>query len=213
MFPVLLNVADRIVVVVGGGPVGQRKARTLRKAGAQVRIIDPMRDVTFAEPGVDWVAEPYRAEHLAEAALVIAAATSDVNAVVVADALARGLWVNSASEPAGNVVFPASFALGELTMAVSTGGASPALARQLRDKLRDELDPAIVEWVAVLARVREAVQAANPAERETLLKSFAEWAWLERIRRDGSAVVLAEMLALVPGIIPADPPHPGSARR
>lgn len=192
MFPVLLNVADRIVVVVGGGAVGQRKARSLLKAGARVRIIDPVR----AGLDVEWVAEPYRAEHLDGAALVIAAAPPDVNAVVVADALARGLWVNSASEPAGNVVFPASFAVGELTMAVSTGGASPALARQLRDKLRDELDPALVEWVAVLARVREAVQAANPAERETLLKSFAEWAWLERIRRDGSAVVLAEMMKL-----------------
>jgi precorrin-2 dehydrogenase/sirohydrochlorin ferrochelatase len=197
MFPVLLNVENLLVVVVGGGAVGRRKAVAVRDAGARVRVVDPAPTVTFAEPGIELVAEPYRAEHLDGAALVVAAATPEVNAAVVADAKARGLWVNSASDPAaGTVVFPASFAVGGLTVAVGTGGASPALARQLRDKLRGELDPALAEWVAVLARVREQVRAAIPeeAERERLLASFADWAWLERIRRDGADVVLAEMM-------------------
>lgn len=197
MLPVLLNVRERPVIVVGGGGVGRRKALTLRGVGARVRIIDPVLAVDCHEPDIEWVVEPYRAEHLDGAALVIATATPDVNATVVADAKARGLWVNSATDPtAGNIIFPAWFAVGDLTVAVSTGGASPTLAKQLRDKLRDEIEPSLVVWVAVLAQIREQVLAVVPeaTERERLLASFAEWKWLERIRCDGADVVLAEML-------------------
>lgn len=207
MFPLMVNLTGRPVVVVGGGAVGRRKALTVRAAGAHVRIIDPNGPSDFTETGIEWVREPYRPDHLDGAALVIAAATPAVNTAVVSDATARGLWVNTASDPeAGTVSFPAWFTIGGLTIAVGTGGASPALAVRLRDKLRADIDPALVDWVAVLGRLRERVRAAVPdaTERERLLASFAEWAWLERIRHDGTDVVLEEMTALASRAAQAD---------
>ena len=150
MLPVMLNLAGRVVVVVGGGAVGQRKAAAAREAGAVVRVIDP-KPAGAEEPGVEWVADVYRATHLVGAGLVFACGPPDVNAQVVADATARGIWVNSATSPSeGDFVLPAAARRGGITLAVSTGGASPALARRIRDKLEAEIDPALVEWVALL---------------------------------------------------------------
>ena len=88
---------------------------------------------------------------------------------------------------------------GRLTLAVSTGGAAPALARRVREKLEAEFDAAFAEWVAVLAEVRAVVLAevADPARRRELLDSFADWPWLLRLRAEGADAVRSAMLAMV----------------
>src|SRR5262249_38259973 len=154
--PVVLDLTGRSVVVVGGGAVGSRKAAAAVAAGAVVRVIDPTSAAEVA--GVIHVPEPYRAEHLAGACLVFAAATAEVNARVVADAKARGIWVNSATDPeAGDFFLPAVVRVGGLTVAAHTGGAAPALARRIREKLAAEFDAAFGVWVALLAEVRAEV--------------------------------------------------------
>lgn len=195
MLSVLLDLNGRQVVVVGGGSVGRRKAAAARAAGASVRVIDPApRPADLADVGLDWVAEPYRPEHLAGAALVFAAAPEAVNTAVVADAVARGIWVNSATNPAtGDFFLPATHSVGGLTVAVGTGGASPALARRARDRLAGQFDPAFADWVAVLGRVRGLVLDSVPAgpTRRQLLDRFADWPWLDRIRSEGPDAVFA----------------------
>jgi precorrin-2 dehydrogenase / sirohydrochlorin ferrochelatase len=209
VFPVFLNLNGRRVVVVGGGTVGRRKATAALAAGAAVRVIDPApRPADLAEPRLDWVTEPYRPDHLAGAALVFAAATPGVNAAVVADATARGIWVNAATDPAGgDFTLPASFAVGGLAVAVGTGGVAPALARRVRDQLAGQFDPAFADWVAVLGRVRALVLDTiddGPARRD-LLDQFADWPWLERIRRDGPDAAFAAMAEEVRRAAPPDP--------
>ena len=111
MFPILLNLAGRRVVVVGGGAVGVRKLAALLDSGAAVRVVDP-RPLPDLPPGVAHVAEAYRAEHLDEAALAFACATPEVNARVAGDAQARGVCVVFAGctaiivEPVGTVEQP-----------------------------------------------------------------------------------------------------------
>jgi precorrin-2 dehydrogenase/sirohydrochlorin ferrochelatase len=208
MFPVVLNLAGRVVVVVGGGAVGRRKAAAALAAGAAVRVIDPRPGE--AEPGITRVAEAYRPDHLAGACLAFACATPEVNARVVADARAAGVWVNSATDPAaGDCVLPAVVRRGGLTVAVSTGGASPALARRIREQLDAAFDAAFADWVHLLNELRPEVLAAvpAPAARRELLDTLADWPWLARIRAEGVDAVRAAMRALlnVPAAHPGDP--------
>ena len=178
-----------------GARSGSAKLAAAHEAGAVVRVIDP-RPLPVLPPGVVHVAEAFRAEHLDGAALAFACATPEVNAQVVADARERGVWVNAATSPAdGDFALPAVVRRGDLTLAVSTGGASPALARRVRERLETEFDAAFAEWVRVLAEVRTEVLASIPDEdrRRELLDGFADWGWLARFRAEGAAAVLAAM--------------------
>lgn len=84
-------------------------------------------------------------------------------------------------------------------MAVSTGGASPALAARIRDRLAADFGPEYAEWVAVLEAVRQRVLEVVPdaATRRRLLAGFAEDNWLDRLREIGADAARAEMLAAV----------------
>ncbi len=202
MFPVVLNLAGRTVVVIGGGVVGMRKAAAAQAAGAVVRIVDPEKSLGGLAPPARQdtvhIAEPYRPEHLDGAFLVFACATPAVNAQVVADAKARHILVNSATDPAhGDFTLPSVVRSGDLTLAVSTGGAAPALARRLREKFESEFDAAFADWVRVLAEVRTVVLTEVPDHdrRRELLDGFAEWPWLARLRAEGADVVKRAMLA------------------
>ncbi|MDB5313141.1 MAG: sirC [Gemmataceae bacterium] len=194
MFPVMLDLTGRVVVVVGGGPVGRRKARAAGAAGAVVRVVDPR--PAEGLPGVVWVVDPYTPDHLAGAALVFACASPEVNARVVADAKTRGVWVNSASDPdQGDCFLPAVVRQGGLTLAVSTGGASPALARRVREQLGAGFDAAFAGWVQLLNEIRPEVLAAvaDPEKRRALLDALADWPWLDRLRAEGPDAVRAAM--------------------
>lgn len=197
MFPIFLDLTGRRVIVIGGGVVGQRKLAALQEARAAIRLIEPQA-MSGLPPGVTHLAEPYQPRHLDGATLAFACATSEVNAQVVADARERGVWVNAASAPAaGDFVLPAVVRQGDLTLAVSTGGAAPALARRIREKLESEFDATFAEWVRVLAEVRREVLAtvADEARRRELLDAFADWPWLARLRAEGAEAVLAAMQA------------------
>jgi precorrin-2 dehydrogenase/sirohydrochlorin ferrochelatase len=185
-------------VVVGGGAVGRRKAAAALAAGAVVRVVDPV----VAAGAFEWVAEPYQPHHLDGAALAFAAAPPDVNARVLADAAARGVWANSASDPsAGDFFLMAAARRGGLTVAVGTAGAAPALARRVREKLAAEFDSAFAEWVAILDEIRPLVReaVADPSARRRLLDGFADWPWLARLRAEGADAVRAAMRAAVRG--------------
>lgn len=204
MFPVVLNLAGRTVVVIGGGVVGMRKAAAAHAAGAIVRIVDPEKSLGGlthpARQDIVHIAKPYRPEHLDGAFLVFACATPSVNAQVVADANTRHILVNSATDPTnGDFTLPSVVRSGELTLAVSTRGAAPALSRRLREKFETEFDATFGDWLRVLAEVRTVVLAevADEARRRELLDSFADWLWLARLRAEGAIVVKAAMLAAI----------------
>lgn len=204
MLPVLLDLSGRTVLVVGGGPVGRRKADAARAAGALVRLVcrEP-RPAGLDDAALDWHQVDYAPAHLDGAALAFAAATPPVNARVAADARSRGIWVNVASElSAGDLLLPSTLRRGGLLLAVSTGGAAPALARRLRQQLETQFDDAHAAWVTLLAELRPRVlrQVIDAGARRRLFEQLTDESWLERLRQEGTDPVRQAMAALLKAV-------------
>ena len=144
-YPVSLDVAGVPCLVVGGGPVAARKARGLVACGALVTVISSsvsaeMEDLAPALHSLH--RRPYATGDSSEFRLVLTATgATDVDAEVYADAVAAGVWVNSADDRAhSSFILPAVHRDGAVTIAVSTGGLSPALAAWLRTRLAAQSD-------------------------------------------------------------------------
>ena len=189
-YPVDLDVAGRLAVVVGLGAVGRRKAEGLRAAGARVRGVDPRGATWASDLDFDLVVAPYDPAHLAGARLAIAAAAPDVNRRVVRDARAAGILVASASDPAaGDFAVPAVWRDGPIALAVSTGGASPALARALRDRAAAALGPEAAALARLLADLRADLLAdpsRAPNDRRRALLRAGDPAWLDHLATHGA---------------------------
>jgi precorrin-2 dehydrogenase/sirohydrochlorin ferrochelatase len=155
-----LDVSGRRCVVVGGGTVGLEKATGLVTCGAAVTVVSPELDASFGELGVEWRRGRYRKNDLRGAFLVIAA-TSDrsVNERVHRDAEARGMLCNVADVPElCNFILPAVHREGPIAVAVSTGGASPALAKRLRSQIAELVSPRHAELALELEALRPEVK-------------------------------------------------------
>jgi precorrin-2 dehydrogenase/sirohydrochlorin ferrochelatase len=193
--------SGQTVVVIGGGSVGRRKATEAAEAGATVRVIDLQpRPRGFDHQAIAWISEAYHPEQLTDARLVLACGPAALNAKVVADATARGLWVCDAAEPRrGTVVLPAVVRVGPVTIAVSTGGASPVLARRLAQKWGSELDDAFGHWLQLLAELRAEAKAMipDPDKRRQVLTQLTDWSWWHQVRDHGYESAKAAMLAVI----------------
>ena len=154
LFPVFLDLRGKRCVVVGGGKVAKRKVESLVEAGAVVTVIAP--EVTQLPDTVAIIRRPFQPKDLDGARFVIAA-TDDpaVNAAVADAAEACGIWVNAVDDPVNCSVFlPAVVRRGAFCLAISTGGASPAFARRLRERLEREFGEEYGQFTALLWTLR-----------------------------------------------------------
>lgn len=163
LYPVSLVVSGRLCVVVGGGAVAARKVAGLVEAGARVLVVAPdICDQIRAMP-VELAERPYRRGDLDSAWLAIAA-TDDpaVNRRVHADGQDARVWVNAADDPeACAFTLPAIVRRGPVSVAVSTGGHSPALAGWLRDRIAGQVGPEVGSLARMLSEARTGIQAAG----------------------------------------------------
>jgi precorrin-2 dehydrogenase/sirohydrochlorin ferrochelatase len=198
-YPLMLDVSERLIIIIGGGSVAARKAKGVLDAGAtRIRMIAPDFCGDIPDP-VERITEPYNPRHLEGAGLVFAATDNpEVNAAVVRDAHRLGLLVSradSAEEDAGDFATPAVLREDDLVVTVSAGG-SPALAAAVRDQLRLRID---VRW-ATMARAMKILRPralaitsvetrrnalrdmVTPAAMEVLDKEGVDalWDWLRR---------------------------------
>ncbi len=160
-FPIYLDMTRRRCLVIGGGAVAERKIAALLEAGAEVTILSP--DVTDALAGLSkqnairFAARSYQEGDLDGFELAFVA-TDDpqVNAAVYREGRSRGVWINSADDPARcDFILPSVLRRGELTVAVSTGGRSPALARAVREELEHYFTEEYESLAKLAAEVRQ----------------------------------------------------------
>lgn len=202
---VALAVADREVVVVGGGNVAERKVEALLSAAARVRLIAP--ELTdrlselAAEGALSWEARRYRTGDLGNAMLVIVATNDEgVNRVVAAEAAERQRWCNVAAPPdAGSCHFLAHFRRGPITVAIGTEGASPYAARRIRERLEAAVPESWGRLAELMGALRDEVrripdEAARRAVYERMWNSDAA-ALLER---GDEAAALAALRGCLP---------------
>lgn len=163
-YPVVLDLRGVPVLVVGAGPIAARKIDGLRQAGAEVRVVATVVSSALDRTAAADVRErPYRPDDLDGVRLVITATgDAETDARVAADATALGIWVNAADQPADcSFILPAIARRGRLSIAVSTDGASPALARRLRDRAGELLTDEVLALAAELAERRRELRAAG----------------------------------------------------
>jgi precorrin-2 dehydrogenase / sirohydrochlorin ferrochelatase len=181
LFPMFVKLDGRRVLVLGAGTVGEAKIESLLTTGAAVRVVAPKatpRVREWARDGrVVWEAREYRPADLAGIFLVIAAtASAALHQDIYEEAKSRGVLCNVVDEPERcDFYFPAVVRRGELQIAISTGGLSPALAQRLRKELEEQFGPEWEQWVAQLGRTREELLSMPmpPEQRKKLLHQYA----------------------------------------
>jgi precorrin-2 dehydrogenase/sirohydrochlorin ferrochelatase len=181
LFPIFLKLTGRPCVVVGAGNIAEGKIESLLQAEAQVTVIAPHalpRVQEWAASGqLNWMEREYRQGDLAGAFLAVAGtATPEVNRAVFAEAVASGVLCNAVDDPPFcDFYFPSVVRRGELQIAISTAGESPALAQRLRKEINAQLPLDTGEWLQELGRLRREVTAVEPIgePRKLLLHELA----------------------------------------
>ena len=161
-YPVFFDLRQRPVLIIGGGRLALEKAEGLLNAEADITIVAPTLcpplTALVEENNIRHLARPYQQGDMAGCALVMAALELEdkgANAALQADARALGIPLNAADDPAHcDFILPAVVRQPPLTLAVSTGGGSPAIARRVREELTAYLDADTAPLAALAAEVR-----------------------------------------------------------
>jgi precorrin-2 dehydrogenase/sirohydrochlorin ferrochelatase len=174
-YPLYLEMNRRRCLVVGGGAVAERKIASLLEAGAKVTVISP--DVTEAvarwskNNSIQFFARRYQRGDVKGHELVFVA-TNDgsVNAQVHQDGKNQGVWVNAADDPEHcDFILPSVLRRGDLTVAISSGGNSPALARTIREELEIYFTQEYEQLAGLAAEARVELQ------KRSLSAPFETW--------------------------------------
>ena len=206
-YPVILDLKGKTVLVVGGGPVAQRKVEGLLQAKAAVRLVAPelTRDLErLVEEGtLDWRPRRFEPSDLNGCWLIIAA-TDDrsLNRELKVLAEEAGLWINVVDQPENcSFILPALLRRGELLITVSTGGASPLLSARLKRRLGLQFDRTWEPFLDLLGAVRREVlkRGLSSGENRKTFEAVLEADLLEPLR-EGDQEELARRLKASTGL-------------
>ncbi|WP_334110243.1 precorrin-2 dehydrogenase/sirohydrochlorin ferrochelatase family protein [Thermodesulfitimonas autotrophica] len=175
LYPAFIKLENRQCLVVGGGKVAARKVKMLLMCGAKVRVVSPQvveELAALAAAGeIEWVQRGFVAGDTAGAFLVVSATDDrEVNSQVARECAAGNILLNVVDQPEFcSFYVPSVIRRGELTVAISTGGKSPLLARKLREKLEKVFPPAYGEFLEYLGSLRREIISRYPAAKEEVL--------------------------------------------
>ena len=203
LYPFFLKLDQQPVLVVGAGRVASRKIESLLRCGASVTVV--ARD---ASPAIETMEQDGRirlflrdfSESDLEGVRLVVAATANRGLNERVSQLARqsGIWVNAVDMPElCDFYVPSIVDRHPLTLAISTNGNAPALARRIRHELEERYPQSLSRYVARLGELRESVRARRPdlvqAAGERLAQSTALSLWLEGREAEAENVLLGEI--------------------
>jgi len=174
LYPVFLKLEDRRVLVVGGGKVAEEKLEAVLRSATDVTVIAPEitpRIAEWARQGVvRHLAEEYREDAVLDYFLVITCTDSvAVNHKIFGECRRAGILCNAVDDPSYCDFYTSAVVRrGDLQIAISTGGSSPALAQRLRKQMEREFGPEYGPWVDCLGRMRTALRLALPRNQRTI---------------------------------------------
>lgn len=182
LFPIFVKLAGRQCLLVGAGEVALQKIPSLLGAEARLRVIAPEARAEFAELAregrIEFLQREFTEADLDDVFLVVAATDRpEVNAAVYHEAVRRNILCNSVDDPPHcDFYFGSIVARGDLQIAISTNGESPALAQRLRQEIDEQLPQDLGPWLNSVGSLRREVLAAYPAgeERKMLLHKLAQ---------------------------------------
>jgi siroheme synthase-like protein len=198
-YPIFLEMKDRRCVVIGGGAVAERKVEGLVAVGANVTVISPaitggLREL-LAQGAIRHVAREYQAGDRAGYDLVfVATDNSEVNAAVSSEARSLRIWINSADDPDHcDFILPAVIRRGDLAVAVSTGGVSPAVTRAIREELDEYLTEDYGGLVQIAGEVRRQLREKSVSPGASAWKRALQGDF-RRLIKEGKPVQAKELL-------------------
>jgi precorrin-2 dehydrogenase/sirohydrochlorin ferrochelatase len=204
LFPLFLKLEGRRCLVVGAGVIAESKIQSLLDAGSEVYVVAP--DAVdavkhWAETGViRWEQRRFESNDLEGAVLVITATSAaEVNEEVFQQARRRGILCNSVDDPERcDFYYGAVVRRGDLQVAISTAGHSPALAQRLRLQLETQFGPEYATWLDQLARAREQLFKSNidAQERKATLHRLASQESFEAAHSASAHLVTKEQGSL-----------------
>lgn len=207
-YPLFLDLRGRHVLVVGAGQVGQRKIAGLAKAAPErITVVDPAVDESnmqrLRDMGpVQCLRRCFAPEDIKGKTLVFAATNNkEVNALVTRLCCESGILCNSADAPDdGSFIVPAHFATGGITVALSTAGQSPALARVLRTDLEAFVGSRYTHILPVLGRLRPLLLALDrpSGDNAALLRALVHSPLAGQLELGDFAAASATLAGLLP---------------
>lgn len=199
-YPIFIDLNDRLSVVIGGGPIAERKVCTLLECGARVTLIAP--EVTEAiramasEGRITWKPRAYEPGDLTGAFCTYAATNDNaVNTAIYEEATRNSQLCNVVDvPPLCNFIVPSIVRRGDLAVAISTSGNSPALARRMREDLTEHIGPEWQELNDLLGRMRPELKRRYPEEepRNHVLTRMLDAGVLDLLR-DGKGAEAEEL--------------------
>jgi len=189
-YPVNLDMTNKRCVVVGGGDIAERKVERLLECGAQVTVVSksltPVLKARKKTGQMDHIDRDYEDQTLDGAFMVIGATDrNDVNERISKDAMARGLLVNIVDDPDRcNFILPSLVQQGDLSIAISTGGKSPALAKKLRKELEKQYGPEYQTLLVIMGILRKRILAGDQraADNKAVFEDLVHSDILQAIR-------------------------------
>lgn len=201
-FPFMLFLEGKKVVVVGGGHVATRRIKYLLKTGAEITVVSPEITDALKQLAVNkkivWLKRKFTSKDISQALLVIAATDSQAINQLVSKHVKENQLLNVASDlNLGNFHFPSSYTNGDLTIAVSTNGSSPKLAREIKSDLERKYDTSYIQFLSFLKELRKKILQL-PEEyvelKDNLLEEIMKDCYIKNLKKQQSITEYVEKI-------------------